>query len=411
MAQNFLSENKIKLIFILTFFTIGFCVEFAYRKPLFDNSVKIAESVQEPFSKSITFWKYWAYFGVGEFVLAAIIFLFFPISYCFTFFANMIITVHLCNYAKLIYSQGRPYLLDDTVYKACEAGYGNPSGHSFQFTANLLAFAQMFIDLFKLKKIYSIIIYVICGILILSINFSRIVLGVHSINQVIFGDTLGFTVYFIICQIIKPHNIELKKFFEVFLTMKFHIIHVIAFIINMVSIVIGGIVNDKMESEEYEKLKEKIEEICGSAENAMLSRDSITKALYITAYYGMICGMTLLIYFVKNRYHQNYNELNYYYRNSKYKWYATYTTRLLFTAICYIPFLSIYSKKGVNIYLIYVIGSAFPMFVFGFMLFSINYILSIIFLLANSDIYLSFEKEGEKKAKTDEYLLGENEVE
>ena len=110
-------------------------------------------------------------------------------------------------------------------------------------------------------------------------------------------------------------------------------------------------------------------------------------------------------------YHQNYNELNYYYRNSKYKWYATYTTRLLFTAICYIPFLSIYSKKGVNIYLIYVIGSAFPMFVFGFMLFSINYILSIIFLLANSDIYLSFEKEGEKKAKADEYLLGENEVE
>ena len=54
----------------------------------------------------------------------------------------------------------------------------------------------MFIDLFELKLLHSIIIYIVCGILILSINLSRIVLGVHSINQVILGDTFGFTTYF-----------------------------------------------------------------------------------------------------------------------------------------------------------------------------------------------------------------------
>ena len=120
MAQNFLSENKIKLIFILTFFTIGFCVEFAYRKPLFDNSVSIAKAVQDSFRPSTTFFKYYAFLGVGEFYLAIVFFICFPITYSFTFFLNITVSVHLCNFAKLVYSQGRPFLLDEAVYITCE---------------------------------------------------------------------------------------------------------------------------------------------------------------------------------------------------------------------------------------------------------------------------------------------------
>ena len=407
--KNCLSkELTIKLIVITSFFIVGFGVEFLYRKPLFENSVSIAKSVQNSLGSSAGFFKYWAYLGVAEFYLALVFFICFPISYCFTFFLNITISVHLCNFAKLVYSQGRPFLLDKSVYKTCEAGYGNPSGHSFQFTSNLLAFVQMFIDFFKLNKKYCIIIYVISGILILSINLSRIVLGVHSINQVIFGDTLGFTVYFIICQIIQPHKIEEEKLFNVFLNLKFHIFNIIAIIINAISLAIAAVVNNKQESENYEILKNKLIEICKSTENAMLSRDAKAKCLYIFAYYGMILGMTFLTYYVKNKYYSNYYELNYYYKNSDANCLVLYIIRLLLTAICYIPSFAIYTSKEINTYVVYILGSAFPMFIFGFMLFSINYILTIEFNLANRQLY-SFKI---KRGKTSmDYILGDNEEE
>ena len=404
MKNCFSKETTQKLIFITIFFIIGFTIEFFYRKPLFDNSVSIAKAVQDSFRPSTTFFKYYAFLGVGEFYLAIVFFICFPITYCFTFFLNITVSVHLCNFAKLVYSQGRPFLLDEVVYITCEPGYGNPSGHSFQFTSNLLAFAQMFIDLFKLRKKFCIIIYVICGILILSINFSRIVLGVHSLNQVIFGDTLGFTVYFIICKIIQPHKISEEKFFNAFLNLKFHIFNIIAIIINAISLTIAAIVNDKQESNNYEILKKGLEEICKSTENGMLSRDAKTKFLYIFAYYGMILGITLLTYYVKNKYHGNYFELNYYYKNSQAKCFIKYLTRFLFTIICYVPQFAIYTNKKINIYVIYILGSAFPMFIFGFLLFSVNYILTIEFNLANSQLYTFFVK----KEENADYVLGEN---
>ncbi len=407
MILDFIKEKKFHLIFITIFFALGFTIEFFYRKPLFENSVQIAKSVQDSLFSSTTFFKYWAYLGVIEFFLASIFFFFFPISYCFTFFLNMIISVHLCNFAKLVYSQGRPFLLDKIVYITCEPGYGNPSGHSFQFTSNLLAFVQMFIDLFKLSKKYTIIIYIISAILILSINFSRIILGVHSLNQVIFGDTLGFTVYFIIFHILEPHKRDIKKFYNIFLNKKFHIFNAITLIISAISFAIVSYTNNKYDSEDYEILKQKIIEICGKVENEMLSRDAKSKILYIFAYYGMIYGMTLLTYYVKNKYSEKYEELNYYYKNTKQNKFIIYLTRILFTLIGYSPYACVFTNKNINIYIIYILGSAFPMFLYGFVLFSFNYILTIMFNLANVELYTNATIE----RKSNEYILGGETIE
>ena len=404
MFIDFIKQKKNNLIFIIIFFSVGFILEFFYRKPLFENSVEIAKAVQDKMFSSTTFFKYWAYLGVIEFFISIIFFIFFPISYCFTFFLNMILSVHLCSFAKLVYSQGRPFLLDKKVFIVCESGYGNPSGHSFQFTSNLLAFVQMFIDLFHLNKKYSSIIYIISALFILSINFSRIILGVHSINQVIYGDTLGFTVYFIIFHIIEPHKKDINKFFNFFLNIKFHIYNIITLIINAISFALVSYINDKIESKEYEELKKKIMEICGKNENEMLSRDAKTKMLYIFAYYGMIYGITLLTYFVKNNYYGKYHELNYYYKNTRSNKFIIYLTRIFFTFIGYSPLICIYIKKDIDIYIIYILESAFPMFLFGFILFSINYILTILLNLANADLYINANHKGNKI--NNENLLG-----
>ena len=170
---------------------------------------------------------------------------------------------------------------------------------------------------------------------------------------------------------------------------KFHIFNIIALIINAISFAIVSIINEKTELDDYEELKKKLIEICGKHENEMLSRDAKTKILYIFAYYGMIYGMTLLTYFVKNHYYQKYEELNYYYKNTRANKFVTYGTRILFTIIGYSPLICIYTNKNIDIYVIYVLASAFPMFLFGFLLFSINYILTIILNLANVDLYMA----------------------
>ena len=136
----------------------------------------------------------------------------------------------------------------------------------------------------------------------------------------------------------------------------------------------------------------------------MLSRDAKTKMLYIFAYYGMIYGITLLTYFVKNNYYGKYHELNYYYKNTRSNKFIIYLTRIFFTFIGYSPLICIYIKKDIDIYIIYILESAFPMFLFGFILFSINYILTILLNLANVDLYINANNKGNKI--NNENLLG-----
>ena len=64
----------------------------------------------------------------------------------------------------------------------------------------------------------------------------------------------------------------------------------------------------------------------------------------------------------------------------------------------------IYIKKDIDIYIIYILESAFPMFLFGFILFSINYILTILLNLANADLYINANHKGNKI--NNENLLG-----
>ena len=188
---------------------------------------------------------------------------------------------------------------------------------------------------------------------------------------------------------------------------KFHIFNAITLIISAISFAIVSYTNNKYDSEDYEILKQKIIEICGKVENEMLSRDAKSKILYIFAYYGMIYGITLLTYYVKNKYSEKYEELNYYYKNTKQNKFIIYLTRILFTLIGYSPYACIFTNKNINIYIIYILGSAFPMFLYGFVLFSFNYILTIMFNLANVELYTNATIE----RKSNEYILGGETIE
>ena len=399
-------ENMIKLkkiIFIIFFFIATFIAEFFYRDPIFDHSVSTAKKLQDKLSFTKTFFKIYTKLGIIDVFWVFLIFLFCPISYCYSIFLNYIISVHLCNYMKLIYGQGRPFLLDDKdseeIRKVCENGYGNPSGHSFESTSMFLGFSQLVIDFLELGKKPSIIIYCGVALLIFLINFSRVILGAHAFNQVIFGDTLGFTIYFIIFQIVKPHLRKGTNFFQRFLNTKYLIFNGILFFVVILYIILGAIIFDRDGEKDFEQFREKLIKLCDYKDNQILTRISVIKSLFITGYFGMVFGLYVLASIIQRDYNSKFDEANYYYRNVKKKWYTIYGIKILILALCFIPFTATFLQpNNIDINGLYIVGSSIPMFIFGFLLFGPNFIFYFSYGIANLDMNIpNYDKEIEYK--------------
>jgi len=417
-------DNKaqliIKIIFISAFTIVTIAVEFVYRRPLFDNSVEIAKAVQKTFGFSIGFFKIYTWIGVIDYYCyIPLVFLFCPISYSYTFFINCALATHFCNYAKLIYGEGRPFLKDgalssngnnEILQGGPEKGYGNPSGHSFQCTIIFLGLSQMLIDYFKLNKVKSSALYTISALIIVLVNFSRVLLGVHSVNQVIFGDCLGFILFFIIYEIFQPHLKEPKEFYEIFLKAKFHIINTICLVIAFIYIVVGTVICDQQRKNDpyYEKLTERLKTYNNFNKLKILTPNSVSKCLNIMAYIGANCGMLTLAYFTRKRLGSKYMEINNYNRNTKKPYIVCLFIRILCLGISYLPFFLVKFSQGVsNPLAYYIFLNAIPMFFLGFFIFGPNIILIIKLKLANKDINFDIPV----NLEDDEYHLGFNDDE
>lgn len=400
-------STKFKIIFISIFFVTTFISQFLYGPPLFDNSIEIAKAIQNKFSFSQSFLKNFSKIVNYDYILLGIVIYFFPINYSYTFFLEIIIGSHLCNFIKLLFGDGRPFLQDKEeaydILLDCSSSYGNPSAHSFFSISTYLSLAQCIIDFFELKRLYSILIYIFIGFIVLLINFSRILLGVHSIGQAIFGDTLGFTYYFIIFQIIKPYKREVNEFFQMFLKKKYLIINGIAFGIVLIYTSLGARFLNREGQDNFEELKEILKIKCPKARNKLiLSYNSIYRSFYFTGYFGMVCGIICLTYFVKTNYDSNYEKLNFYYKNTNKKIYIIYLVKLLLLLICYIPyFVTSFKPEQVSLTILYIFGVAIPLFLFGFMLFGPHYIILILLKLVNKELY---EPKKSKEALLNYYL-------
>ena len=115
-------------------------------------------------------------------------------------------------YLKLAYADPRPYMIDeDIVPIRCSTGFGNPSGHSLAAT---LSSITIFLDVMhgythkgrpsSISR-YSLVYYLLLVIALFwagSIPYTRFLMGVHSLDQIVYGATLGvwaaFTLHFIV---------------------------------------------------------------------------------------------------------------------------------------------------------------------------------------------------------------------
>ena len=115
---------------------------------------------------------------------------------CVHYLAVFMLVLILTNITKLSYHDPRPYWVDtpqgDTKIQAfsCSSQYGNPSGHSSTTMAMALAMALDFAHTGN-KLVFKLLGFACAITFAVTIAYSRLFLGVHSLDQVLFGLLLG----------------------------------------------------------------------------------------------------------------------------------------------------------------------------------------------------------------------------
>ena len=119
------------------------------------------------------------------------------------------------NVTKLTYHQERPFWASKDIEAVqCTTQYGNPSGHSmFSIGVALtmwLDVNQYISENETVLKAWYYRMLLLLGVIVygLTIGYSRVILGVHSWNQVVFGWSLGVWIAFTFHFCIKDHVVE-----------------------------------------------------------------------------------------------------------------------------------------------------------------------------------------------------------
>ena len=207
-------QFKYKIILILIYFIIILSTERIYYQKLFNESLDIIPKFQKS-SDSYTFWKFIQYFGTKTIQgpLLIILFLFISLNQVFVLTFLLMFTGYIDHTSKILYRQERPIWLnnDINIHSEHSCGYGNPSGHSlssacFYFSFWFIIFENLKNKEFTTKMRKNFLIYgvlFLCIVFIVLVMFSRLYIGVHSLNQIIFGFLIGAGIFLLFLPLFK----------------------------------------------------------------------------------------------------------------------------------------------------------------------------------------------------------------
>ena len=134
----------IKCVFLVLYIILTFVIEVLYRESLFEKSLKIEKNYFDNQSTptQIKFFKFITNFGTqGVLIpLLLLVFFLFPLNKSYTFLSVVVLASYFDNVLKIIYGSPRPFWKDKEIFRVCDGGYGNPSGHSFSSFSVYLSF-------------------------------------------------------------------------------------------------------------------------------------------------------------------------------------------------------------------------------------------------------------------------------
>ncbi|CDW73235.1 pap2 superfamily phosphatase [Stylonychia lemnae] len=185
-----------------------------YREPLFNLTLRVVPDVQKDISDfALYYFKFMTLFGYGHFAVGVFVLFFTFSTREKAFYLLLVHTVAgiLNQELKIIYHNPRPYIMSPDVQAlACSKSFGNPSGHS---SLSACYFVTLFLVIYhdtpfkshREQKHFSYYLALI-GVIFMVINvpMSRVVLGVHGLNQILYGMTYGLWLALFMFQYVRP---------------------------------------------------------------------------------------------------------------------------------------------------------------------------------------------------------------
>ena len=397
----------IKFIILLLFVIASVVGELFYRQPLFDESIDFElKWRQNAWGFTKTSYNIITNLG-GEYGLILyliIIYFFFPLTKSFCFMIGVIACTYLDNIMKLWYHDPRPFWEESKLHSNCDGGFGNPSGHSFISTFTYLGVYK----LLSQTKIVSkniwveMTLFVFCVLMIIGIVLSRVILGMHSLDQVFYGCSLGLAVYFLLFHILYMQNMKVETFTKLFTSVQNLIIITAIFFISLLSLLLSYLLIDF--TAVTDKYKESLSTSCpqyfDDKQYRRFQNDGFFGGLTLFCLMGAYYGQYFLWYKMHSQYGENRDELInkwVYNREGVYKSGINIFKVIGILIVCALPMAIYFLISSTNLAVIFIFKVSLPFFVTLFLLYGPGLYLMISLGLCNMKFFLiGAEEETEK---------------
>ena len=367
-----LHSFETKLLFLIIYFIIVITTEIFYRNALFNllpNQHSFQQTIRS-YPAISTYFEVITLFGSQTLLapIALFISLLIPIHKLISILLSLFFSVYFDNIMKLIYSNPRPYWEDPSLFNDhCDIGYGNPSGHSFTSAATYLSIWYIITDysFFKSKrkgKVIRVILLYVFILFILSIMLSRIYLGVHSFNQIIYGFLLGVGTFLLFFWVFEVQKYDGELFFRKY---KQHYISIILFfILCFVALIVIYLLRDVNVDEYIKVLEDKCKEEYDNKKYRLFKNDGMYGSLIFCGLFGGYCGYLLLVKLME----KNYLGKEEKFVNWGAKGFGYLVVRFVTMVVFCFPFcIKFVLKFNDNLGLKYVFEYAVPYFLVGFL--------------------------------------------
>ena len=394
LSTMFYQNFSVNLLLLSLIFLI-IMIEYIYKNSLFSYSLTYEQNLQNYFSDtSMAFFKIISFLGNGVLIGIGLFFIicFFPLVKSIMLCIGVIFMVYLHDVIKLFYGDPRPFWINNILFQGeCETSYGNPSGHSLNSFYFFLSFCY-YIN--KMKNIKNnnkmkIIIYLIAIFISGLIAFSRLALGVHSLNQVLYGGAIGIWAFLIFTYVFKIYDMPFRYYLKFYNDRRYISLVIITLIILfIIPIILYSLIDVESDFKKYELFMSK--KCSKRKEYKFYSHSCIAESLILLLGAGIYFGQYFFWYMINRQRNEpfetnnnisNYNDYILYLEDIINNWNEY--IRGIFTSmgnfikiiglivLCLLPgiFNIIISGKNNSIRNILILKIGLPLFLIGFLTF------------------------------------------
>jgi hypothetical protein len=318
-----IKKTKSSRIFIILFIIYSLTIyisEIFYRDSLFDISLDLISSLNSNdciFSSVIPILDAAGDF-LGSYKLFGIVLLFVytwaNIYKTFILMLSFLSSYYISGVLKIFYHEPVMYYMNNNRVEplTCYGGWGSPSSTSIATTCMYLTLWKIIFDCSRLRfknkaKIISLIFLII---LIILINTFKFLAAVHSINQIIFGCSIGLQIFFLLFYVIKVDLNNSRNLIQI-VTFKLVYYLLINLFLALGILLPYFLINPEEEMSRYNKVINNSQNCSHIRENLRFNNDALFLASMIFSNVGLFLGMKCEYYFTFQGKEHNWRQYNF----------------------------------------------------------------------------------------------------